>query len=81
MSQIQTKAVKKIIGSLVNTRSQEIGCDTCYEELDRFVDMLREGKDPAKIMPLVEHHLETCSSCHEEYQALLDALAALDTSS
>ena len=68
----------KIIKSIGMIKEEEIGCDTCFEELDRFVDMLREGEDLARVMPLVQHHLEVCPCCHEETEALLNALAAID---
>lgn len=75
---ISEKTLIKIIKSIGMIKEEEIGCDTCFEELDRFVDMLREGKDPARVLPLVQHHLEVCPCCHEETEALLNALAAID---
>ncbi len=75
---ISETTLKKIIKSIGMIKEEEIGCDTCFEELDRFVDMLREGKDPAQVLPLVQHHLEICPCCHEETEALLNALAAID---
>jgi hypothetical protein len=75
---ISETTLKKIIKSIGMIKEEEIGCDTCFEELDRFVDMLREGEDPAVVMPLVQHHLEVCPCCHEETEALLNALAAID---
>jgi hypothetical protein len=31
-------------------------------------------KDAAQLMPLVREHLDVCSDCCEEYEALLDVL-------
>jgi hypothetical protein len=75
---ISETTLKKIIKSIGMIKEEEIGCDTCFEELDRFVDMLREGKDPAQVLPLVQNHLEICPCCQEETEALLNALAAID---
>ena len=30
---------KVLIGEIADTREVEIGCDECYEQLDRFVEM------------------------------------------
>ena len=43
---------------IFKTREDEIVCDDCYDKVDRYVDMLREGKDPATILPKVKQHLE-----------------------
>lgn len=71
---MQTTTLKKIIKSLSKTRPEEIGCDTCYEKIDQFVDMLNDGKDAEHVMPLVQHHLDMCGGCHEEFEALIKAL-------
>ncbi|MEK6256055.1 MAG: hypothetical protein N2C13_01900 [Chloroflexota bacterium] len=60
------------------TRPDEIGCDSCYEELSRFTEMLQDGQDPAAVMPLVQHHLDMCQGCGEEFQGLLKALEAVN---
>jgi hypothetical protein len=40
---------------------EEIGCDECFEQLDRFVEMRLSGLDAAQAMPL-EEHLENAAS-------------------
>ncbi|MBW8011144.1 MAG: hypothetical protein FVQ83_07885 [Chloroflexi bacterium] len=74
----KSETMKKVIMGIAATRPDEIGCDTCYEYLHRFADMLKNGEDPAKVLPLVQHHLEMCGSCGEEFEALLLALEALE---
>ena len=61
---------------IAETREEEIGCVECFAQMDKFVDQLLEGKHPEEAMPLVEHHLNMCKDCQEEFQALLDALKA-----
>jgi len=65
----------KLALALDVTHEEELACDECFEELDRFVEMELAGLDAAA-MPLVQDHLEMCGDCREEYQALLDALRA-----
>ena len=67
---------KALIGEIADTREVEIGCDECFEQVDRFVEMRLTGLDAAQAMPLVQQHLEMCGECREEFEALLAALRA-----
>ncbi len=64
----------------MTTRPDEIGCDECLEEVDRFVEMDLAGLDAAEAMPLVQDHLDKCGSCREEFEALLRALRVVEDS-
>lgn len=66
-----------MVKGILSTREDEIGCDKCFEELDRFVDLHLDGKRPEELMPLVEDHLNRCRDCKEEFEALLLALQTL----
>ncbi len=70
----------KLVRALDMTREEELGCDECLEELDRFVEMELTGLDAAAAMPLVQDHLDKCGDCREEYEALLRALRASEGS-
>jgi anti-sigma factor RsiW len=52
-----------------------VSCDTCFEELDRYVDLELAGADADAAIPGVRAHLEGCPACREEHESLL-ALAA-----
>lgn len=69
--------VKRLVRAVMSTRPDEIGCDECFEQLDRFVEMKLAGKNPAEAMPLVQDHLDRCGECREEFEALMMALRAL----
>ena len=73
----QSETLKKMVRGVVTTRPDEIGCDECFEQLDRFIEMVLAGKNAAEAMPLVQDHLERCDDCREEFEALLAALRAL----
>ena len=66
--------LEKILMAVSVTREEEIGCDECFERLDRFVEMELSGLDAEAAMPLVEDHLDKCGDCREEFEALLEAL-------
>jgi hypothetical protein len=57
----------------MTTRSGEIVCFKCFEQLEHSTDDVLEGKDAATAMPLVQDLLDRCQACREEYEALLAA--------
>jgi hypothetical protein len=74
---IEPAVLKRMVYDVLTTRPDEIGCDECFEQLDRYIDMTLAGKDAAEAMPLVADHLRRCQDCREEFEALLDVLSAL----
>ena len=67
---------RMLLREIAETREVEIGCDECFEQVDRFVEMKLSGLNTAQAMPLVQEHLEICGECREEFEALLLALGA-----
>jgi hypothetical protein len=74
------KAAKKLLEKVANTQKQEYSCDECFEVLDVFAELAALGKDPARYMPLVQQHINMCSDCRQEFEALMDVLEELDES-
>ena len=66
----------KLVRAVAETRESEIGCDECFEQMDRFAEIEFSGSDAAPAMPLVHDHLRKCEDCHEQYEALLIAIGA-----
>jgi hypothetical protein len=66
----------KLMRALAETCEREIGCDECFEQMDRFAEVEFSGSDSATAMPLVHDHLGKCEDCHEKYEALLIAIGA-----
>jgi hypothetical protein len=69
---------QKLAQAVSATERDEIGCEECFAELDRFVELVREGRPAEDVMPRVQAHLERCGDCREEYEALLEALEAIE---
>jgi hypothetical protein len=69
--------LRGMIGLIQATRDEELDCDDCYAQLDRFAELKLAGKDPTEALPLVESHLETCPCCREEFAMLLAGLRGL----
>ncbi len=70
--------LKGLIKSAQMATDDEIGCDDCFEELHEFAEMELAGKSPHEAKPLVKDHLQKCGNCRAEYQALLEALRAIE---
>ena len=66
--------------ALLGPGEPEVGCDQCFEELDRYVELRVAGGDAARSMPGLRAHLAGCPACREEYESLL-ALVAADSRS
>lgn len=68
----------ELLGRLLGPAGPEVDCDTCFEELDRFVDLEADGQDADAAVPGLRAHLEGCPACREEHESLL-ALVREDT--
>ncbi len=75
--ELDVTMLKEILQGILSTQPNEISCDECFAELDRFAEMLLSGKSAAEAMPLVQDHLNRCTDCCEEFEALLSALRAM----
>jgi anti-sigma factor RsiW len=58
------------LSRLLGPAGPEIGCDECFEELDRYVDLEVAGQDADAAVPGLRAHLEGCPACREEYASL-----------
>ena len=72
--ELSDEVVAGFLRLLEDIRAEEASCEEIYTRLDEYVETELHGQDAAKIMPLVREHLDVCSDCCEEYEALLDVL-------
>jgi hypothetical protein len=72
---MESRRPTEILRALLGPAGPEVGCDTCFEELDRFVELELAGEDADAALPGLRGHLEGCPACREEHESLL-ALAA-----
>jgi hypothetical protein len=63
-----------VIGRLLGPRGPEVGCDECFEELDRYVELELAGADADAAVPGLRAHLEGCPACREEHESLVALL-------
>ena len=66
------------LARLLGPAAAEVPCDTCFEQLDVYVELERAGADAEAAVPGMRAHLAGCPACaedHEALHALLDAEA------
>jgi hypothetical protein len=66
----------ELLRRLLGPAAPEVGCETCFEELDHYVEVELTGRDPETVVPGLGAHLEGCPACREEYESLRALLAA-----
>jgi hypothetical protein len=62
--------LKQALGRLLGPPGQEVGCDVCFDELDRYVDLEVVGADADAAIPGLRAHLDGCPACREEHESL-----------
>ncbi len=58
------------IGRLLGPAGPEVGCDECFEALDRYVELELDGADADAAIPGLRAHLAGCPACREEHESL-----------
>jgi hypothetical protein len=58
------------IARLLGPAEPEVGCETCFDELDRYVELELAGADADAAIPGLRAHLAGCPACREEHESL-----------
>lgn len=62
------------VNQLLGPGGPEVGCDECFEQLDRFVELELSGADADAALPGMRGHLQGCPACREEHESLVALL-------
>jgi hypothetical protein len=62
--------IKQTLGRLLGPAGPEVGCDVCFEELDRYVELELADADVDTAIPGLRAHLVGCPACREEHDSL-----------
>jgi hypothetical protein len=62
--------IQQALGRLLGPAGAEVGCDLCFDELDRYVELEVAGRDADAAVPGLRAHLEGCPACREEHESL-----------
>jgi hypothetical protein len=70
--------IDQALGRLLGPAEPEIGCDACFEQLDRYVEVELAGGDADAAFPGFRAHLHGCAACREEHDSLLALVSGDD---
>ncbi len=62
--------LKQALGRLLGPGVPEIGCEACFDQLDRYVELELGGRDTETALPGFRAHLDGCPACREDYESL-----------
>jgi hypothetical protein len=66
----------ELLDALLGPGAHELGCDECFAELDRYVELELARREVDDLVPGMRAHLAGCPACAEEYRSLRDLLGA-----
>jgi hypothetical protein len=58
------------LARLLGADGVDVGCDVCFDELDRYVELEVAGADADAAIPGLRSHLDGCPACREEHDSL-----------
>jgi hypothetical protein len=67
--------IKQALDRVLGPPEPEVGCDVCFEELDRYVELELAGADADAAIPGLRAHLAGCPACREEHDSLVALVA------
>ena len=70
-----TQDLKLTLERLLGPAEPEVGCDACFDELDRYVELELTGQDAAAAVPGMRAHLSGCPACREDYESLRELVS------
>jgi hypothetical protein len=62
---------RRLAGRLLGPPGPEVSCETCFEQLDVYVELELAGEDVDARQPGMRAHLEGCPACDEDHRSLL----------
>ena len=72
----EEKVTDEAVRRLLGPAEPEIGCDECFQHLDRYVELELAGADADTAVPGMRAHLSGCPACGEEHESLHAYLAS-----
>lgn len=73
--ELTDEVVMRFLHVLEKVREEDMSCADMYARLDEFVETeIKGGTDAEKLTPLIHEHLDMCSECCDEYEALLNVV-------
>ncbi len=71
--------LEQALDRVLGPAGPEVGCDECFDQLDRFVELELAGTDVDAALPGLRAHLDGCPACREEHESLRALVLADDS--
>ncbi len=75
---LSKKEIDGLLRLIGLTTDDEIDCERCLALVAEFAERELAGRTIPAGLEAVAHHLSICAECREEFEALLQALKAMD---
>ncbi|MGN6215341.1 MAG: hypothetical protein ACTHN7_00060 [Solirubrobacterales bacterium] len=62
----------EMLGRVLGPEAPELTCEQCFEELDRYVELVLAGERADERIAGMRAHLEGCPACAEDFRSLRD---------
>ena len=67
---MEQQELRQTLTRLLGPAEPEVGCEVCFDELDRYVELELAGHDADAAIPGMRAHLVGCPACQEEHEGL-----------
>jgi hypothetical protein len=67
---MEMRDLMQVLGRLLGPEGPEVGCEVCFDQLDRYVELEHAGADADRAIPGLRAHLDGCPACREEHESL-----------
>ncbi len=68
--------LEQALARVLGPAEPEVGCEACFDELDRYVELELAGEDVDAAIPGLRAHLAGCPACREEHESLRALVSA-----
>jgi hypothetical protein len=62
--------LEQALDRVLGPAGPEVGCDECFDQIDRYVELELAGRDVDAELPGLRAHLRGCPACGEEHESL-----------
>jgi hypothetical protein len=60
----------ELLGRVLGPATPELSCEECFEELDRYVELVVADERADERVPGMKPHLHGCPACAEDFRSL-----------
>jgi hypothetical protein len=72
----QDEKRESVLHRVIGPGTPELTCEQCFEELDRYVELVLADEAAGERIPGMRAHLDGCPACAEDFHSLRDLVAS-----